>query len=130
MTPKTFYWLLLVLLVVFIPMYTLIGLVPTGSLLIEFLQSMWTSVTTGQRVIWIHLVLSVVSLIVCAAVAWAITRMVYWFQGKSRDIAGAAALLVSVIIGALPIYGVSVHGRVRRQSAFSAYAHQFDRGSL
>ena len=130
MRMQTFRWLMLVPLLAFTPMYILVGIVPVGSLLIEGMASAWTSVQTGQRFLWGYLILSAISVGLCVAIASVCARLVYWFQGRSRDLIGAAVLLAPLALGALPIYGVSVHGSAIRENAFDVYARYLTRGSL
>jgi hypothetical protein len=130
MTMQMFRWLMLVPLLAFMPMYIFVGIVPVGSLLIEATAAAWMSVQMGQRFLWGYLILSAISVGLCVAIAWACARLVYWFHGRSRDLIGAAVLLAPLALGALPIYGVSVHGPAILENAFDVYARYLTRGSL
>lgn len=117
--PRGFKILLFFLLFLFLPIYILVGFVPTAAILSGALQS-----SGGfSAIAWVF---ACVGALICAFIAHGLTGFVYGLKPPQQFYIAALIVLAPPVVGALPIYGAAGHGSIHWTNMYIGYAEMVD----
>jgi hypothetical protein len=117
--PRTFKILLFLLLILFLPIYILVGFIPTVTILSVAVQSSGAF----SAFAWFF---AGAGVLVCGLIAHALTGFVYGLKPPQQFYIAALIVLAPPIAGALPIYGAAGHGSIQWTNMYVGYAEMVD----